>query len=287
LFLAPGIFRLQKDASTFFQEQITNSPEFTNQDVILVDFKLKDQSVEAEKVRTVLTAELTMTYGGTVIDNFSDVLPLAISLTQVEYLLRSFVQKGFFEPSSTSSSIRFENTGASIMIANSGIDSYLIIFVVLLTISSVLAFSSIALICVKLLTQRKRRRSRAAEQLHYGLKITETEESNELDSPGVLGARVQSNGQVMITPQRNIRQGINETPMSQDSNMTAKSIYSTASSKAPLGILSMNNLKKLIMSPQEKKHSVALYNVGLDESDEVEDLDNAEIMKSVDKESEV
>ena len=63
--------------------------------------------------------------------------------------------------------------------------------------------------------------------------------------------------------------------MSQDSNVTcAKSIYSTTSSKAPLGILSMKNLKSMIVSPERQRNTVALYDIAISEDENDDDTQN-------------
>lgn len=233
--------------------------------MVLVDFKLKDQAVEVGKVQSLLTAEVTMTYAGKVLDNFSDVLPFAVNNAEVQYLLRTFVQGGFFAPSSTSSSIKYSFDGKSSIVTNSGLDKYTIIFTVLITISGMLALTSlVVLFTSKCCRCGQRRRTR---QDHTDLKITKTEDSDEPVSPqGVLGACKQSDGKCTFTPQRGIQQMVEDTPLSQDSHV--ESVYSTTSSKAPLGILSMENLKKILVSPENQSHSIALYNVGLDNDEE-------------------
>ncbi len=265
LFSTKELYYIQKTASTFFTERIKTSQEFKHQQVVQVDFKLKDQAVEAGKVQSLLTAEVTMTYTGKVLDNFSDVVPFAVNNAEVQYLLRTLVQGGFFAPSSTSSSIKYSFDGKSSIISNSGLDKYKIIFIVLITMSGMLALTALLVLftsnCCRCGQQRRRRKEQT------DLKITKTEDSDDPDSPkGVLGACKQTDGKSTLTPQRGILQMVEDTPLSQSSH--TGSVYSTTTSKAPLGILSMQNLNKMLVSPEKQSHSIALYNVGLDNDEE-------------------
>lgn len=264
------MFYLQKSASSFFDERIKSSPEFKDENVIFVDFKLKDQAAEIGKVQSTLIGEITMTYAGKTLDNFSEVLPLVINNPEAEYLLRTLVQNGFFGPSSTSSSIKYDSKGKSLMIADYGYDKYTIIFFALITASSLLALCTLFYFCSTKCSIMSCTRETGKDR---DLQITKTEESDGPLSPGILGAYMQSDNQrAIITPQRGVQFQVEETPMSQDSNFSdTKSVFSTTSSKAPLGILSMGNLRKMMFSPERQKHSASLYNVGLDE-EEVEEL---------------
>lgn len=267
LFSTTELFHVQKSASSFFEERIKNAPEFKDRNVILVDYRLKDQAVGIGMAQTILTAELSMTYRGKPIDNFSDILPLVVSNSESEDLLRSFVQNGFFDKSSSSSSIKYDFISKSSIIADDSMDKYAIIFIVLLTISSVLVLSAIAVFTSSKCSQKKKSDDMFMSQTD--LQITKTEESESpVSPPGVLGAYVKSNGHNLITPTRGINHDYEDTPMSQDSNVTcAKSVYSTTSSKAPLGILSMKNLKSMMVSPERQKKTVALYDIAISEDE--------------------
>jgi hypothetical protein len=273
LFSTTEIYYLQQDASTFFKDKIKESPLFQHQNVILVDFKLKNQSIDVNSVQTILSSEVDMTYTGKVMDNFSHILPLVMDNLEAEYLMRKFVQRDFFGPSTTTSSMKFEFNGDSSSIAEDGLGQTMIILMALFAFSSTLAVISMGILCCTKCCSKKRTKEIESEVPDLKLKQTKTEESDHPASPpGILGAFVNQTGeaisQAIITPQRGIHHEFEDTPMSQDSNLTeAKSIYSTTSSKAPLGILSMTNLKKILASPQRKTTAVALYNVGLDDSD--------------------
>ncbi len=257
--------------SSFFQERIKESPKFEDQDVIVVDYKLKDQSVDVGSVQSILSAEIKMTYGGKIVDNFSDILPFVVGNNEVEFLLFTLVQEGFFGKTSTSSSVKYEYSGTSTLIAESGTDRIMLIFIIFLALSCMLAICSISfLISSRCCRKRERASWRRNQNTQHDLKMTRTEESDEPISPnGILGANVKSDGLVMITPQRGIHHEYEDTPMSQDSEMTgAKSIYSTTSSKAPLGIVSMNKLRQMMFSPGKPKNAVALYDIDLNEDDD-------------------
>lgn len=274
LFSTTELFYLQKSASSYFGEKIKNAPEFKDQNVILVDFKLRDQAVGIGKAQTVLTAELSMTYTDKVLNDFSDILTSVVSDSDSEDLLRTFVQNGFFDESSSTSSIKYAFIGNSSMIADDSMDKYTIIFISMLTMSSVLVLAAIAVF-----TSSKCSKSNLSNEIiqtQTDLQITKTQESEEPVSPtGVLGAHVKSNGHTLITPTRGIHHNYEDTPMSQDSNVTSvKSIYSTTSSKAPLGILSMKNLKSMIVSPERQKNTVALYDLAISEDESDYDIHN-------------
>jgi len=261
LFSAPEIYYLERTASTFFQERIKESTQFEDQDVVLVDFKLKGQSVNIGNVQSILAAEVKMTYWGKIMNNFSDILPFVVGKNEAEFLLYLLVQEGFFGKTSTSSSVKYEFNGGSELIAESGIDRILIMFMVFLALSSILAITSLSI----LISSRCCRRNRMRQQ---DLKITRTEESDVPMSPnGILGANGKSDGSVIIiTPQRGIHHEYEDTPMSQDSEITGpRSIYSTTSSKAPLGIVSMNKLRQMMFSPGKPKNSMALYDIDLND----------------------
>jgi len=260
LFSAKELYYFEKTTTSFLADKINNSPYFNNQQVILIDFQLIDQLVESGKVQTVLAGEVTMTYGGKTLDSFSDLLPIVITDSDAQSLLNKFIQGGFFGPSSVSSNMKFDFNGSSFKIANNGLDSYAIVFAVLLTISGMLALASLT---VFFSTKYNEWRQRQPDIMM--ITKTKTEDTEDPDSPGVLGAHIKSNKDVVITPARNIHHQLQETPASEASVSTTKSVYSTTSSKAPLGIMSMGNLKHLF-SPDGKKF--ALYDVGLDDDDE-------------------
>lgn len=282
LFSTTEMYYLQQSASSFFEERIKESPQFDLQNIIRVDFQVKDQTIDTSAVQSTLMAEITMTYGGKVVNNFSDLLPSVVDNNQVEDLVTIFIRNGFYEETSTSANIKYQPDGYSELLADDEFTTYMIIFIVILTVSSVLALSAVIILCSSKCCNRHR--GWRSDQRNE-LKLTITEESDEPprpDSPpAVLGAQVQSNRRdVVITPQRGIHHEFEETPMSQDTNFTeAKTIYSTTSSKAPLGILSMNKLSKIMhsSSPQRQSKNIALYDVGLDDDEGDYDGDSATV----------
>ncbi len=263
---------MQKSASTFFQEKIKASDIFHDQSVLLVDYKLKDQIVNIGSVQMELTAEIVMTYSGKVLEDFPTMLSQAIGNEEIQYLIRSFVQDGFLGPSSTSSSVKYTSNGTSSVIHKEKFDKYTLLFIVLISISSLLALTTFAI----LIASRCRKGARTrCNDFQTDIKVTSTEDTEPISPPGILGAEIQRiEGDAVITPQRNIINTYDETPMSMGSNATeAKSTFSTTSSKAPLGIMSMNNLRNLMFSPERKKSTLALYDVGLNDDDDDHAID--------------
>lgn len=268
---------MQKAASSFFEEKIKESTFFEGQNVIRIDYMLKDQYVDMRSVQTTLTGEIVMTYSGHVMDEFHTLLSMTVDNQEIEDLVRTYVQDGFFGQTTTSSSVKYDSNGDSLIIANSS-DNYMLVFIILISVSGFLALTTFVL----LISSKCRSGARRRKLQQQDLKISRTMETEDPVSPtgsGILGANVQGvgDGNPIITPQRNIVNSHDETPMSMDSTMTdAKSLCSTTSSKAPLGIMSMNNLRKLMFSPERKKSTIALYNVGLDDDDDDDDENDEE-----------
>ena len=286
LYSTTQMYFMQDVASSFFQEKIRASDLFDDQNVILVDFKLKDQIVDVGSVQATLLAEIVMTYSGKVMEDFPSTLTSILDNETVESLVRKFVQDGFLGMSSTSSSVKYSSNNGSKVIANDSVDKYMIIFIVLITVSGVLALSTFTILISAKCRNDARRRSNNQRELKLAA-TTETEDPISPTGTGILGANIQrADGNAIITPQRNIVASYDETPMSMDSTFSdAKSAFSTTSSKAPLGIMSMNNLKKLMFSPERQKSTIALYNVGLDEDESHDENLRIEDEKRLDEES--
>jgi len=271
LFSTTETFYLQNIVSKFFEREIKQSPIFTDQHIYVVDLKVKDQYVDVSNVQSVLIVYVQITHGGKTIEDFPDMLSNTMNNDEDERLLEILMQNGFYRDSSISSTMTFISDRDSTLIGKTEDKFEIIIFISLLIICSFLAVTSVVMLCKSDCFSRKAGKRSSVPDLK--LAATHSMSFDDMDSPtGVIGAKERCEKDMIITPERGIRQGCEETPMSQESNFTGvASVYSTTSSRAPLGIVSMATLKNMMMSPNKRNHTtIALYNVGLDDDSQEE-----------------
>ena len=199
-------------------------------------------------------------YGGDAIEDFSSSLTTLFTSETMQPLLNILRRQGVLTESTTTSSIIFYAGGPTTVISKGNYHMRNDLFISLIVISSILGLSSLITLCKIGLCSKDKDLHAQGE-----LKEASTEDTEDSVSPGVLGAndRGDSKDNIAFTPQRGIYNDYNiETPMSERSDATEISSASSPASLNPLGIVSMNKLRKLMYTPEKRQQNTALYDMG-------------------------
>ena len=266
-FSTSEMFFLEKSVSQFFYNQIRSSPTFANQEVYMTNFDVKEQEVNKAAVYTVLRGEMSVLYGGTKQDNFAASLSKVVTNERAQNLLETLVSSGYFESSSMSSKIYFEDVESLTIVSTTNNE---ILFICLIALVGVLIMTSFSIL---LSSVNCRRRSIDEDQIQ-GIKPSNTMETavnSPGNSPGKLGARRNvapddTESAYAITPVRCVSDPHRETPGSQISYRTEAS----NASRNPLGIMRLNTLNKVALEPGKAKETKSMYQITLHESDDEE-----------------
>lgn len=143
LFSAAEIFKLEESSALFFNNKFMSSPIFGNQDIYMTTFDATDQDVLVADMKTTIKAEISVLYAGTKKGDFASSITDLVNNNEAAKLLKSLSRNGHFGPSSSSSSVKFENI-ESMVIATST-DSN-VLFISLLALVGVLVLTSFVIL---------------------------------------------------------------------------------------------------------------------------------------------
>ena len=301
------LFHFETFTSDFLSQKIKLSPYFKDVDVYATNVAIKDQTIDTDKVLYFVNAEVTITYCGTVIDDLSSLLAQEISNDDADELLNTMIPSGLFDTTSVTMTMSFEGNEVPNLVEsddennndNKRSDGGKIsgLFLVLIAISGCLALASAVLLfysgcCSGCCKSRKSSGSYGISKQDMNIPQAPTEDSEEAESvitaSGNLGAKADPTrnnnncndddtdaGDLPVpTPQRGIYRDypMTQTPMSyisEATNVTSNvSTVTTIRSREPLGIKSMNTLKRLMFEATPKtdrKNNDSMYNVDLND----------------------
>eukprot|EP00979_Chaetoceros_neogracilis_P003224 scaffold561_cov127-Chaetoceros_neogracile.AAC.1 len=106
---SPEMFELEETSSIFFNNKLMSSPTFGNQDIYMTTFSAKGQEVIEADMKTTIEAEISILYAGTKKNDFAISISDLVNNKEAGTLLESLMVNGHFGPSSSSSSVKFEN----------------------------------------------------------------------------------------------------------------------------------------------------------------------------------
>ena len=274
IFTTEQMFYLEKSIAQFLNDVLTSSPEFEDQEVYMTNYHAKDQDIDGEDVRTSINAEVSVVYSGKEKEGFTAELSKVFTAEKAERLLEILVRSGYFQDSTTSSMLEFEEI-RTIMIANTSDDT--ILFIVLTSLVGLLVLFSFGILLNSLSCCN---RNSDSDIQNGGIKPSNTFESSPGNSPGNLGARRNVipddvDTAYAITPVRGVlsKTHSSETPASQMSNDSEYSGAMSIGSRNPLGIMRLNTLNRLSDEQPSGKTPQAMYQIPLHESDEEEGVD--------------
>jgi len=264
LFSAAEIFKLEESSALFFNNKFMSSPIFGNQDIYMTTFDATDQDVLVADMKTTIKAEISVLYAGTKKGDFASSITDLVNNNEAAKLLKSLSRNGHFGPSSSSSSVKFENIESMVIATTT--DSN-VLFISLLALVGVLVLTSFVILISSI---RCCRRTQGNEQMQ-GIKLSNTMETaannSPGNSPGKLGARRNivvdcDESAYAITPLK--RGGARETPLGSDSSASGMvSPTDSTASRNPLGIMRLTTLNKISAGPSEASNNLSMYQIPL------------------------
>jgi|AntRauTorckE5430_2_1112549.scaffolds.fasta_scaffold03931_3 hypothetical protein len=260
-FSAAEMFELEETSAIFFNNKFMSSPTFGNQDIYMTTFSAKGQEVIEADMKTTIEAEISILYAGTKKNDFAISISDLVNNKEAGTLLESLMVNGHFGPSSSSSSVKFENAD-SVLISTTTDNT--VLFMSLIAVVSVLVLTSFVLLVS---STRCCRRKREDEQMH-GIKPSDTMETAGNDSPG--------NSPGKLGARRNVDVDCDEsayaiTPVKRGGGSPADISVDSTASRNPLGIMRLTTLNRISARPSEASNTNSMYQIPLHEATDDEE----------------
>ena len=259
--------KFEEIAGPFFFEEINNASIFDQFNVKVAVVQVNNQAVQLTDKKLLIGSDITIIYSSNKIDQineFSSKLKQVFNKEKLGSLLDLLKDGNVFNSESSISGISFpvKENGSSVLPnpveteedKNAKINK--IITIVAIVLMVLLLIASVTLVWIS--TQKKstgcccrRKRNRHDKNEIKPSLTIETINSGDDSPKGILGAKKtysdEENKDVSMTPKRPMYQEDYEctTPMSINSEITDTTHYSDTS-RAPLGIVSMNKLDSML-----------------------------------------
>jgi hypothetical protein len=252
LYNSSELFQFERIFADYIDAIIKTSPTFTRNDIFSTNLEIRDQKISIDDVQSILDAQISVLYEGKKIEDFADILSTTMN-DEAENILGILIDAGFYQSSAISSSLILYSSDPTTLIA-SNTDNR-VLFVCLLIVTTLLFLIATGIVLYAL------RERKANTQLQVIRKIM-TVDTDDSCSPSAATTRIGARA-VKIDHLRDPAYEF-DAKTNRMCFASPDASVSTYNSRNPLGIVRLNTLQDMMLTPKFKEHAVSMYSVGLD-----------------------